>query len=187
MSINRRELTEDRKEALLGTLEKRFKEHPERHRDIQWAEVEGRLRSSPEKLWSLNEMAESGGEPDVVKRRKEGTLLFVDCSNESPSGRRNLCFDQEALNKRQKNKPQGSAMERAKEMGITMLSETEYRELQQLMALDLKTSTWIQTPEKIRGLGGALFCDRRYDTVFVYHNGADSYYASRGFRGKLEI
>lgn len=187
MAKNKRELAEDQAAALLETLKKRFEANPERHEDIKWTEVELRLKESPDKLWSLHEMEKTGGEPDVVSRTQEGSFLFHDCSPESPEGRRNLCFDQEALEKRRKNKPEGSAMQAAQEMGIAILSEEEYRELQELFPFDLKTSTWVQTPDKIRRLGGALFCDRRYDTVFVYHNGADSYYGARGFRGKLEV
>lgn len=174
-------------EDLMAVLKERFQAHPERHPGIAWAEVEGRLKDSPDRLWSLQAMERTGGEPDVVKRTEEGTFLFMDCSEETPAGRRNLCYDGEALEKRRKNKPEGSALEAAEAMGITILTEEEYRDLQEIFPFDRRTSSWIQTPDRIRRLGGALFCDRRYDTVFTYHNGAESYYGVRGFRGSLKV
>ncbi|WP_371230296.1 DUF4256 domain-containing protein [Pseudomonas sp. QE6] len=173
---------------LVSVLQARFEKHASRHPDIDWARVQARLESSPEKLRSLQEMENTGGEPDVVGQDEStGEYLFVDCSAESPAGRRSLCFDREALDARKENKPAGSALEQAQAMGIELLSEAQYRELQTLGEFDLKTSSWVQTPPAIRKLGGSLFCDRRYDTVFVYHNGAQSYYAARGFRGVLRV
>jgi len=171
---------------LLAILRTRFEKNPNRHKGIEWAKVQAKLEAAPEKLWSLNEMERTGGEPDVVGQDKDD-YLFYDCSAESPKGRRSLCYDREALDFRKEYKPANSAMDLATEMGIEILTEDQYRELQQLGNFDLKTSSWIKTPEKIRKLGGGLFCDRRYDTVFVYHNGAESYYAARGFRGSLRV
>lgn len=174
--------------ALFETLKARFEKHPERHKGIDWADVQSRLEKSAKKVRSLEEMESTGGEPDVIGRdKKSGEIIFCDCSAESPAGRRSLCYDREALDSRKANKPAGSAAELAASIGIEILTEEEYRELQKLGKFDLKTSSWIETPAKIRKLGGALFCDRRYDTVFVYHNGAESYYAARGFRGKLRV
>ncbi|MCJ1888343.1 DUF4256 domain-containing protein [Pseudomonas sp. LA21] len=173
---------------LLGLLHARFDQHASRHPGIDWAQVQARLESRPEKLRSLQAMESTGGEPDVIGQDETtGEYLFVDCSAESPAGRRSLCFDREALDARKENKPAGSALEQAQAMGIELLSEAQYRELQTLGEFDLKTSSWVQTPPAIRKLGGSLFCDRRYDTVFVYHNGAQSYYAARGFRGVLRV
>ncbi|HHT37039.1 MAG: DUF4256 domain-containing protein [Candidatus Wallacebacter cryptica] len=173
---------------LLSILKDRFEKHMERHTGIKWEEVEAKLKASREILQSLKEMERTGGEPDVVEfKDKPGEILFVDCSPESPIGRRSLCYDQKARLSRKKNPPEGSALELAAAMGIEILTEEQYRYLQTLGAFDLKTSSWIKTPEKIRKLGGALFCDRRYDTVFVFHNEADSYYSSRGFRGLLRV
>lgn len=173
---------------LLQTLQARFDEYKGRHPNLEWAAVEARLKANPEKLGSLYEMERTGGEPDVVGQDPaSGEIIFYDCSKESPAGRRSLCYDREALEARKKNKPENSAMDLAAAMGVEILSEEEYRKLQELGAFDLKTSSWVQTPPAIRKLGGALFCDRRYDTVFVYHNGADSYYAARGFRGSLRV
>lgn len=173
---------------LLEILETRFSQHPERHKNIRWADVAARLRQHPEKLRSLSEMEATGGEPDMVGHNPEtGEYLFADCSAESPAGRRSLCYDEAALAARKENKPRSSAGAMAEAMGIAILTEQQYRDLQQLGNFDTKTSSWIQTPERIRKLGGALFCDRRYDTVFVYHNGAESYYAARGFRGCIWI
>jgi hypothetical protein len=173
---------------LLTTLEERFEKNKGRHKGIDWASVRAKLAASPEKLWSLNEMESTGGEPDVIGRdKKAGDYIFVDCSTESPKGRRSLCYDRQALDARKENKPKGSAIETAAEMGIEILSEEEYRNLQELGEFDLKTSSWVLTPPKIRKLGGALYCDRRYDTVFLGHNGADSYYSARGFRGSLKV
>ncbi len=159
-----------------------------RHKGLSWAAVEARLKAAGGTLWSLQEMERTGGEPDVVSYdKKSGACVFVDCSTESPKGRRSLCYDRAALNSRKEHKPKNSAMEVAAAMGIELLSEEEYRALQKLGEFDLNTSSWIRTPDRIRALGGALFCDRRFDTVFTYHNGAESYYAARGFRGSLKI
>lgn len=170
------------------TLKSRFEKKKDRHKGIAWTDVQARLEAHPGKLWSLHEMERTGGEPDVVGRDgKTGELLFYDCSAESPAGRRSVCYDREALDSRKEHKPASSAMEMAGEMGIELLTEDEYRALQRLGEFDTKTSSWIATPSDIRKLGGALFCDRRYDHVFVYHNGASSYYAARGFRGSLRV
>jgi len=159
-----------------------------RHEKVEWAGLVSRLESSPEKLWSLHEMERTGGEPDVVGYdRKTGEYIFYDCSAESPKGRRSLCYDRAALESRKEHKPKNNALDLAAAMGIELLTEEQYRELQKLGAFDMKTSSWVRTPPEIRKLGGALFCDRRYDTVFVYHNGAESYYAARGFRGSLRV
>ncbi len=175
-------------EELLKILKARFEKHMNRHKGLEWAKVEVRLVAKPAKRQSLQEMEDSGGEPDVVGlNKKTGEYLFYDCSAESPSGRRSVCYDPKALEERKEHKPKSSAMEMAAEMGVELLTEEEYRELQGLGDFDLKTSSWIQTPSEIRKLGGALFCDRRYETVFVYHNGAESYYAARGFRGSLRV
>lgn len=183
-----RSLSAQQQQDLLRTLEARFAAHPGRHPGLTWAAVEARLRANPGRLWSLHEMERTGGEPDVVAHdAKTGELVFADCAAESPKGRRSLCYDPEALAARRENKPAGSALGMAAAMGIELLTEEEYRRLQKLAELDRKTSSWVLTPPRIRALGGALFCDRRYDTVFVYHNGADSYYAARGFRGKLTV
>lgn len=174
--------------ALLATLKERFEENMARHRGIEWASVRARLDARPEKLASLHAMERTGGEPDVVDRDGEsGAYLFFDCSAESPAGRRSLCYDREAWEGRKKNRPAGSAMELAAAMGIELLTEAQYRELQRLGDFDTRTSSWVRTPAAIRERGGALFCDRRYDHVFTYHNGADSYYAARGFRGVLRL
>lgn len=173
---------------LLATLRDRFDKHPARHQNCRWADVLARLEARPEKLRSLYEMERSGGEPDVIGRDKaSGEFIFVDCSPESPSGRRSLCYDRKALNARKEHKPRNSALDVAAAMGVELLTEEHYRQLQRLGEFDTKTSSWIQTPPAIRELGGALFCDRRYGAVFVYHNGADSYYAARGFRGVLRV
>lgn len=175
-------------EELLTTLQSRFERNMNRHKGIEWNEVQTRLELNPKKLWSLNGMEETGGEPDIVAHdKKTGEYIFYDCSAETPKGRRNLCYDRAALNARKEFKPKDSAVDVAESMGIELLSEEEYRQLQQLGEFDTKTSSWVKTPEKIRKLGGALFCDRRYDTVFVFHNGAESYYAVRGFRGSLRV
>jgi hypothetical protein len=174
-------------EALLATLKARFEKNTKRHKAVQWADVAARLQKSPAKLWSLNEMEKSGGEPDVIGVAAGGEFVFCDCAAESPAGRRSLCWDGEALEARKENRPQGSAVDMAADMGVAILTEEQYRELQKFGEFDLKTSSWIDTPPAIRKLGGALFCDRRYDTVFTYHNGVQSYYAARGFRALLTV
>jgi hypothetical protein len=176
------------RDALVKKLEARYAEHGQRHKGLKWALIVARLDDAPAKLWTLQQMEESGGEPDVVgKDSQTGEYLFYDCAPESPKGRRSLCYDRKALDARKENKPAGSAEEMAQEMGITMLTEVEYRALQELGEFDLKTSSWLATPAAIRQRGGAIFGDRRYDQVFMYHNGADSYYAARGFRGVLRV
>lgn len=174
--------------ALLQVLEERFEKNKTRHPQLAWATVIKRLQEQPGKLWSLQEMERTGGEPDVVRYdQKTGVITFFDCAAESPAGRRSICYDPQALASRKANKPAHSAVGMAAEMGVQLLSEAQYRALQQLGAIDTKTSSWIHTPDAIRKLGGALFCDRRFDTVFTYHNGAESYYAGRGFRAALEL
>lgn len=181
-------LTPDQITTLLRTLRSRFEKNKERHPDLDWTKIQVKLEAHPKKLWSLYEMEETGGEPDVIGQDPAtGAYLFYDCAPESPKERRSLCYDQEAWESRKEHKPKDSAVEMAEAMGIELLTEAEYRSLQQLGTFDLKTSSWVKTPEKIRRLGGALFCDRRFDTVFLYHNGAESYYAARGFRGKLYL
>jgi hypothetical protein len=181
-------LTKKDAELLLSTLKVRFEKNMNRHEGVDWATVQARLESTPEKLHALQQMENTGGEPDVINRNtKTGIVTFCDCSAESPSGRRSLCYDREALDSRKENKPESSALDMATALGIDLLTEEEYRALQQLGDFDGKTSSWVKTPADIRKLGGALFCDRRYGTVFVYHNGAQSYYAARGFRGLLRI
>lgn len=173
---------------LLKTLKARFDQNMNRHKGVEWNKIQSRLESAPDKLWSVSEMERTGGEPDIIGHENEsGVFLFVDCSDESPRHRRSLCYDREALDSRKENKPQGSAVEMALRMGIELLTEEQYRALQKLGEFDTKTSSWIATPQSIRKLGGALFCDRRYDHVFVCHNGAQSYYAARGFRGCLRV
>lgn len=175
-------------EQLLDGLKARFEKNMSRHRSVGWDSVLARLEGDAKKLWSLHEMERTGGEPDVIgKDRGTGEYLFVDCSAESPSGRRSLCYDHEALTSRKEAKPRSSAVDMAKAMGVVLLTEEQYRGLQELGMFDQKTSSWVETPARIRKLGGAIFCDRRYDTVFVYHNGAESYYAARGFRGILRV
>ena len=186
--INKQELSSQQGDELLKTLKNRFEGNMHRHEGLVWAEVQARLEAKPDKLWSLSEMEKTGGEPDVVGQDENtGTYLFYDCSPESPAGRRSLCYDHPALESRKANKPQDSAMNMAATMGIALLTEAEYRALQILGEFDLKTSSWVKTPPDIRKLGGALFCDRRFGHVFVYHNGADSYYGVRGFRGSLRV
>ena len=176
------------REELLSALKARFEKNMNRHKGLEWAKVQAKLEANTEKLWSLNEMEETGGEPDVVgHHKKTGEYIFYDCSEESPKGRRSVCYDGEALESRKEHKPKNNAMDVAAAMGIELLSEEQYRELQQLGKFDTKTSSWVKTPAEIRKLGGALFCDRRYDHVFVYHNGAESYYGARGFRGSLRV
>jgi hypothetical protein len=181
-------LSLEEREALISTLKKRFDKNAGRHKGVEWAKVEARLDANVDKLWSLNEMERTGGEPDVVGyNNKTGQVTFYDCSAESPAGRRSLCYDGEALESRKEHKPKDSAMGMAVAMGVEILSEAEYRELQQLGHFDTKTSSWVKTPDNIRKLGGAIFGDYRYDTVFFYHNGAESYYAARAFRASLKI
>ena len=180
--------TAKQREELLGALKARFESNMNRHRGLEWANVQAKLEASPEKLWSLNEMERTGGEPDVVGHdNKTGEYVFYDCSAESPKGRRSVCYDREGLESRKEHKPEDNALDMAAAMGIEILTEEQYRELQKLGNFDTKTSSWVKTPAEIRKLGGALFCDRRYDHVFVYHNGAESYYAVRAFRGSLRI
>ncbi len=184
----KKELSPKQREELLNTLKARFEKNMNRHKGLEWPKVQAKLEANTEKLWSLNEMERTGGEPDVVGHdKKTGEYIFYDCSAESPKGRRSLCYDRKALDSRKENKPENSAMDMAAAMGIGLLTEEQYRELQQLGNFDTKTSSWIITPADIRKLGGALFCDRRYGTVFVYHNGAESYYAARAFRGSLRV
>jgi hypothetical protein len=185
---NKKELSSDQQKELLSVLKVRFEKNMNRHKGMEWAKVQAKLEAHTEKLWSLHEMERTGGEPDVVAQdKKTGEYVFYDCSAESPKDRRSFCYDREALQSRKENKPQNNALDMADAMGIEMLTEEQYRELQTLGKFDTKTSSWIQTPVPIRKLGGALFCDRRYDTVFLYHNGAESYYAARGFRGSLRV
>jgi hypothetical protein len=188
MSNKQKELSPDQSEELLGTLKARFEKNMKRHEGLEWAKVEAKLAASPEKMWSLNEMDRSGGEPDVVGYDQEsGEYIFYDCAAESPQGRRSLCYDRAALDARKANKPANSVLDVAAELGVALLTEEEYRALQKFGDFDTKTSSWISTPADIRKRGGALFCDRRYGHVFVYHNGAESYYAARGFRGSLRV
>lgn len=176
------------REELLHALEARFEKNMNRHQGLQWANIQTRLEANPEKLWSLNEMERTGGEPDVVGYdKKTGEYVFYDCSAESPTGRRSLCYDRQALDDRKEAKPKSSAIDMATAIGIELLAEDQYRELQKFGRFDTKTSSWVKTPSEIRKLGGAVFCDRRYDHVFLYHNGAESYYAARGFRGLLRV
>lgn len=185
---NRKELAPEQQEELLSALKVRFQENMDRHEGLEWIKVQAKLESNPVKLWSLNEMERTGGEPDVVDHDEAtGEYIFYDCSGESPKGRRSLCYDREALESRKKYKPEGSALDMAAAMGIELLTEEQYRDLQRLGEFDTKTSSWIKTPADIRELGGAIFADRRYNTVFVYHNSAPSYYAARGFRGSLKV
>jgi hypothetical protein len=181
-------LSKKQSDELLKTLETRFEQNMNRHKGLEWAQVQAKLEANVEKLWSVNEMERTGGEPDVVGHdKKTGEYIFYDCSEESPKGRRSLCYDREALDARKENKPKGSAIDMADAIGIDLLTEEQYRELQRLGNFDTKTSSWVKTPSAVRKLGGALFCDRRFDTVFVYHNGAESYYAGRAFRGSLRV
>ena len=187
-SSGTRQLSPKERDALLSTLKARFEKNVNRHRGLQWPAVQARLEANPAKLWSLHEMEQTGGEPDVVGHdKKTGEVVFYDCAAESPKGRRSVCYDREALDARKEHKPRTSAMDMAAEMGIEILTEEQYRQLQTLGEFDTKTSSWVQTPPEIRKRGGAIFCDRRYDHVFTYHNGAESYYAARAFRGLLKV
>lgn len=188
MSTTKNKLSADQQEALLTVLQNRFEKYTHRHKGLDWNKIQTKLEASPQKMWSLDEMERTEGEPDVIGYDKNtDEYIFVDCAAESPKGRRSICYDNEALEKRKENKPKDSAVNIAEEIEIEILTEEQYRQLQQLEKLDTKTSSWIKTPADIRKLGGALFCDFRYNTVFVYHNGADSYYAARGFRGILKV
>jgi Protein of unknown function (DUF4256) len=188
MAATKNKLPAKEAEALLGTLQTRFEKNMQRHKGLQWTGVEAKLKANAAKLWSLSEMEATGGEPDVVDcDKKTGEYIFFDCAAESPKDRRSICYDHEALEARKENKPKNSAMQMATDMGVTILTEEQYKALQQMGNFDTKTSSWIETPAAIRKLGGALFCDRRYNTVFTYHNGAESYYAARGFRGSLRV
>jgi hypothetical protein len=181
-------LSKKQAEEILRALKVRFEKNVTRHQGLEWDKIQAKLEANAEKLWSLNEMERTGGEPDVVgQNKKTGEYVFYDCSEESPKGRRSLCYDREALDSRKENKPRDSALDLAAAMGVELLAEEQYRELQRLGNFDTKTSSWVKTPSNIRKLGGALFCDRRFDTVFVYHNGAESYYAARAFRGWLRV
>ena len=183
-----KDLSPEQHKMILSALKARFEKNSNRHKGLAWDQLLARLEGNTEKLWSLHEMERTGGEPDVIGRdNKTGEYLFYDCSPESPKGRRSICYDREALESRKEHKPEGSATGMAAAMGIELLTEEQYRELQKLGSFDTKTSSWVKTPSDIRKLGGALFCDRRYDTVFVYHNGAESYYAARAFRGALRV
>ncbi len=187
-STKKKKLTAQQQEELLKKLKARFEKNKNRHKGLDWAKVQDRLAANAEKLWSLHEMEETGGEPDVVGMdKKSGAVIFFDCSPESPSGRRSVCYDREGWESRKEHRPKTNAIDMAAEMGVEILTEEQYRQLQELGKFDIKTSSWIKTPEAIRDLGGALFCDRRYNTVFLYHNGAQSYYGGRGFRGVLMV
>jgi hypothetical protein len=188
VNSNKKKLSQQQSKELLQTLKTRFEKNMSRHKGLEWAKVQAKLEANPGKLWSLDDMETTGGEPDVVGYdKKTDEYVFYDCSVETPKDRRSLCYDRQALDSRKENKPKDSAVDMAAAMGIEILTEEQYRELQQLGNFDLKTSSWVKTPADIRKLGGALFCDRRYNTVFLYHNGAESYYAARGFRGALRV
>jgi hypothetical protein len=188
MKTHKKKLSPEQRDELLRTLKARFEKNRNRHKSLEWAQVQAKLEADPEKLWSLHEMEETGGEPDVVGHdKKTGEHIFYDCSAESPKGRRSVCYDREALESRKEHKPKNSAMDMAAAMGLELLTEEQYRELQELGNFDTKTSSWVKTPSDIRKLGGAIFADFRYGHVFVYHNGAESYYAARGFRGSLRV
>ncbi len=186
MAKTKSKLSAAERNELLATLQKRFEKNMNRHKGIDWRKVQAKLEANTDKLWSLSQMEKTGGEPDVITEQKKA-FIFFDCSPESPSGRRSLCYDHEALEKRKEHKPANSAVQMAEDMGIDLLTEEQYRELQTLGKFDTKTSSWIKTPADIRKAGGAIFCDWRYGHVFVYHNGAESYYAARGFRGSLTV
>ena len=185
--MNEKKLTKNEKEVLLKTLKIRFENNMHRHPNLSWSNIEKKINGADDKLFSLDQMEKTGGEPDIVNSTVTGMYIFNDCSKESPKGRRSICYDLEGLESRKKHKPENNAIDMAKEMGINLLTEEEYRRLQTIENFDLKTSSWIYTPKEIRALGGALFCDNRYQHVFTYHNGASSYYASRGFRASLKV
>jgi hypothetical protein len=188
INSNKKKLSSEQPEELLKALKARFEKNKDRHKGLEWAKVQAKLQASVKKLWSLNEMERTGGEPDVVGHdKKTGEYIFFDCSAESPKDRRSVCYDRQALESRKEHKPKNSAIDMAADMGIELLTEEQYRELQKLGDFDTKTSSWITTPSEIRKLGGAIFADYRYRNVFVYHNGAESYYAARGFRGSLRV
>ena len=185
---NKKKLSSEQRDELLKTLKSRFEKNMNCHKGLEWAKVLAKLEAKPEKLWSLDDMEVTGGEPDVIGYdKKTDEYIFFDCSAESPKDRRSLCYDRKALDSRKENKPKNNAIDMATDMGIEILTEQQYRELQKLGEFDTKTSSWVKTPDDIRELGGAVFCDRRYNTVFLYHNGAESYYAARGFRGSLRV
>ncbi|WP_058307642.1 DUF4256 domain-containing protein [Gracilibacillus massiliensis] len=186
--MKNKELSPEQRDELIDVLKDRFEKNMHRHEDVDWANVQAKIENNPVKLWSLSEMERTGGEPDVVEHdQKHDEYIFYDCAAESPKGRRSVCYDRDALESRKKHKPATSAIDMVNDMGIELLTEEQYRKLQTLDNFDRKTSSWVKTPDNIRKLGGAIFCDRRYDTVFMYHNGADSYYAARGFRGSLRV
>ncbi|HEX6171536.1 MAG TPA: DUF4256 domain-containing protein [Chitinophagaceae bacterium] len=188
MKSAKKKLSSEQREDLLKVLKTRFEKNMNRHKGLEWAKILAKLEADPEKLWILDDMEETGGEPDVIGYdKKTGEYIFYDCSAESPKDRRSLCYDRKALESRKENKPKNNAIDMATEMGIEILTEEQYRQLQKLGEFDTKTSSWVKTPDDIRELGGAVFCDRRYNTVFLYHNGAESYYAARGFRGSLKV
>lgn len=188
MNSNKKQLSPERRKELLAVLKARFEKNMNRHKGLEWAKVQAKLEANAEKLWSISEMERTCGEPDVIGHdKKTGEYIFYDCSAESPNGRRSICYDREALESRKENKPKDSAINMADAMGVELLTEEQYRELQKLGTFDAKTSSWVKAPPDMRKLGGAIFCDRRYNTVFVYHNGAESYYAARGFRGWLRV
>jgi hypothetical protein len=188
LKSNKKDLSPEKRDQLLKALKARFEKNMKRHKGLEWAQVQAKLEASAEKLWSLSEMERTGGEPDVVGHdKKTDEYIFYDCAADSPKGRRSLCYDREALESRKEHKPKDNAVDMAAAMGIELLTEEQYRELQRLEEFDTKTSSWVKTPAEVRKLGGALFCDRRFNTVFVYHNGAESYYAGRAFRGWLRV
>jgi hypothetical protein len=188
INSNKKDLSPEQRHELLRALKARFEKNMNRHKGLEWAQVQAKLEADAEKLWSLNKMEQTGGEPDVIDGdNKTGEYIFNDCSEQSPNGRRSVCYDREALESRKEHKPEDNAIDMAAAMGIELLTEEQYRALQKLGHFDTKTSSWVKTPSDIRTLGGALFCDRRYDTVFIYHNGSESYYAARAFRGSLKV
>ena len=188
INSNKKDLSPEQRQELLRALKARFEKNMNRHKGLEWAQVQAKLEADAEKLWSLNKMEQTGGEPDVIDGdNKTGEYIFNDCSEQSPNGRRSVCYDREALESRKEHKPEDNAIDMAAAMGIELLTEEQYRALQKLGHFDTKTSSWVKTPSDIRTLGGALFCDRRYDTVFIYHNGSESYYAARAFRGSLKV